>query len=118
MPAYARREIVATDHIGVYHCIARCVRRAFLCGDDPATGKNYDHRKGWIRDRLQTLASAFAIEVCGYSVMSNHFHVVLRVRPDLAGAWSDDEIAARWLRFCPATKPRDSRPNPKNTTTA
>ncbi len=104
MPAYARREIVATDHIGVYHCIARCVRRAFLCGDDPASGKNYDHRKGWIRDRLRTAASAFAIEVCGYSVMSNHFHVVLRVRPDLVGDWSDDEIAARWLRLYP---PRD-----------
>ena len=78
MPAYARREIVATDHIGVYHCIARCVRRAFLCGDDPVSGKNHDHRKGWIRDRLRALASVFAIEVCGYSVMSNRRGVIPR----------------------------------------
>ena len=38
MPAYARREIVDEDHVGVYHCIARCVRRAFLCGTDTYSG--------------------------------------------------------------------------------
>ncbi len=31
MPAYARQEIVATAPMGVYHGVARCVRRAFLC---------------------------------------------------------------------------------------
>ena len=49
MPAYPRHEIVAAGEVGIYHCIARCVRRAFLCGDDPLTGKNHDHRKEWIR---------------------------------------------------------------------
>ncbi len=41
MPTYARREIVIGDTVGVYHCIARCVRRAFLCGTDPYTGQDY-----------------------------------------------------------------------------
>ena len=62
MPAYPRHHIVADDEVGIYHCIARCVRRAFLCGDDPLTGKNHDHRKQWIRQRLQELASVFAID--------------------------------------------------------
>ena len=104
MPAYPRHHIVAADEVGLYHCIARCVRRAFLCGDDPLTGKNHDHRKGWIRVRLQELASVFAIEVCGYAVMSNHLHVILRLRPDLGQDWTDEEVALRWRILYP---PRD-----------
>ncbi len=72
MPTYARGQIVVEDMVGVYHCIARCIRRAFLCGIDPYTGQDYSHRKEWILDRLRELAGLFAIEVCGYSVMSNH----------------------------------------------
>src|ERR1039457_6121955 len=49
MPAYPRHEIVADDRVGLYHCIVRCVRRAFLCGEDPVSGKNYDHSKEGIR---------------------------------------------------------------------
>ena len=89
MPAYPRHEIVADDIVALYHCVVRCVRRAFLCGDDPVSAKNHDHRKGWIRLRLQHLAAVFGIDVCGYAVMSNHFHIVLRARPDLAQGWSD-----------------------------
>ena len=102
MPTYARRQIVVEDQVGVYHCIARCVRRAFLCGVDTYTGQDYSHRKEWILDRLRELAGLFAIEVCGYSVMSNHLHLILRNRPDIAGRWSADEIALRWLRIFPA----------------
>ena len=101
MPTYARRQIVVEDQVGVYHCIARCVRRAFLCGVDPYTGQDYSHRKEWILDRLRELAGLFAIEVCGYSVMSNHLHLVLRNRPDIADQWSADEIALRWCRVFP-----------------
>ena len=73
MPAFPRHEIVADDRVGLYHCIVRCIRRAFLCGEDPVSGKNYDHRKEWIRLRLQQLAAVFGIDICGYAVMSNHF---------------------------------------------
>lgn len=47
----------------IYHCINHCVRRAFLCGVDPASGKNYDHRQTWIQQRLEFLAGEFAIDV-------------------------------------------------------
>ena len=75
MPAYARRDIVDEDHIGVYHCIARCVRRAFLCGTDAYSGRDYGHRKVWIVDRLHQLAGLFGVEVCDYATMSNHLHL-------------------------------------------
>jgi REP element-mobilizing transposase RayT len=104
MPAYPRRQIVIKDQVGVYHCTSRCVRRAFLCGVDPLTHKNHEHRKGWIRDRLEQLASVFAIDICGYSVMSNHVHVIVRNRPDLVRDWTAEEIALRWKRLYP---PRD-----------
>jgi hypothetical protein len=35
------------------------------------TGREDSHRKEWILDRLRELAGLIAIEVCGYSVMSN-----------------------------------------------
>jgi REP element-mobilizing transposase RayT len=104
MPAYPRGQIVIKDEVGVYHCTSRCVRRAFLCGVDPLTKKNHEHRKEWIRDRLERLASVFAIDICGYSVMSNHVHVIVRNRPDLVRDWTAEEIALRWKRLYP---PRD-----------
>ncbi|HTU24476.1 MAG TPA: hypothetical protein VMF30_03695, partial [Pirellulales bacterium] len=65
MPAYPRRRIVADGEVGVYHCVARCVRRAFLCGFDAASGRSFDHRKQWLRERLETIAGIFAIDVLG-----------------------------------------------------
>ena len=101
MPASARRDIVHDAHAGVYHCIARCVRRAFLCGTDPYSGRDYSHRKAWILDRLRALAGLFGVEVCSYAIMSNHLHLVLRNRPDSVEQWSDAEVALRWRKLFP-----------------
>ena len=99
MPSCARKDIVTNGEVGVYHCVNRCVRRAWLCGHDPVTGSCYDHRKQWIEDRLEEFAGSFAVDVCGFSAMSNHVHVVLRTRPDVAEAWSDEEVAVAAGRF-------------------
>ncbi|GHA20574.1 transposase [Arenicella chitinivorans] len=79
-----------------YHCVARCVRRAYLCGVDRYSGTSYEHRRQWLEDKLHETANAFAIKLCAYAVMSNHYHVVLRVQPELAEAWSDREVIRRW----------------------
>lgn len=97
----ARKAVVDVDQVGVYHCISRCVRRAFLCGVDSYTGINYEHRRRWIADHLKTLSSLFGMEVFSYAVMSNHLHVVVRNRPDLAEAWSPEEVAQRWCTLFP-----------------
>lgn len=99
--ATARRLLVDASHSGVYHCISRCVRRAFLCGRDDFSGRDYEHRRGWIRDRLRELAGLYALEVHAYAVMSNHLHVVLRTLPGRVAGWSDAEVARRWLRIFP-----------------
>jgi REP element-mobilizing transposase RayT len=77
------------------------VRRAFLSGYDRETGRDYSHRKSWIVNRLRYLAGVFAIEVCAYAVMENHYHTVLRTRPDMVQSWSDWEVARRWLTLFP-----------------
>ena len=110
MPAYARKEIVREGEVGIYHCVARCVRRAFLCGDDPLTGKSFEHRRGWVQERLELLAANFACDVCGFSAMANHLHVVLRTRPDVAEALTDEEVALRWWRIFPKRRNEDGTP--------
>jgi putative transposase len=95
--ALPRSTYVKDGKEGVYHCFTRCVRRAFLCGFDLVTQGDYSHRKTWIVDRLRYLAGIFAIEVCAYAVMENHYHTVLRTRPDIVATWSDREVAIRWL---------------------
>ena len=92
----ARDQIISLDDTPYYHCMARCVRRAFLFGEDSLTGRSFDHRKAWVVDKLAFLSDVFAIDVCAYAVMSNHYHVVLRV--DAAGAdqWSMREVLERW----------------------
>ena len=103
----ARKEVVVDGVEGYYHCISRCVRRAFLCGRDPYTGKSYEHRKAWVEAQLKLMAEAFAVEICAFAVMSNHLHVVLRTRPDRAYDWSPKEVARRWLLVFP--KSRDEK---------
>ena len=70
--AIARSSLVKDDLEGCYHCISRIVRRAFLCGFDSLTKRNYEHRKIWLSQRLKELSEIFLIDVCGYAVMDNH----------------------------------------------
>lgn len=89
---------VSPDEPGFYHGISRCVRRAWLCGEDPVSGRNFDHRHGWIEARLIHLAGSFAVGLYAWTVMSNHTHVVLRIDPGQADAWTEEEVA-RWARI-------------------
>ncbi|SJL84727.1 transposase [Vibrio palustris] len=95
MPKSRSQQISLVD-TPYYHCVSRCVRRAFLCGDDAVTGQNYEHRRGWVEKRLLFLTQVFAIQVCAYAVMSNHTHVVLFIDEETAKNWSAMDIITRW----------------------
>lgn len=94
--ARPRKSLICLDDTPYYHCVSRCVRRAYLCGEDPFSGKSYEHRRGWVEQRLQRLAKVFAIDICAYAIMSNHSHLVLHVDKEEALGWSIDEVLRRW----------------------
>ena len=101
--AIARKRQVSLVDTKYYHCISRCVRRAFLCGEDRFTGKSYAHRRGWIEEKLLMLAKVFCIDVCAYAVMSNHTHLVLYVDDKKAKRLNDKAIIIRWHKLCKGT---------------
>jgi REP element-mobilizing transposase RayT len=91
----ARSQLVDLGVTRYYHCISRCVRRAFLCGE------GFEHRKQWIEDRLETLSQCFAVSVCGFAVMDNHLHVLVRLDADEATSWSAEQVVRRWITAYP-----------------
>jgi REP element-mobilizing transposase RayT len=95
----ARKNQISLIDTPYYHCISRCVRRSFLCGKDKYSGQSFEHRRGWVEDRLLFLASVFAIDVAAFAVMSNHTHVVVHVDKDTALAWSVDEVLKRYQKL-------------------
>ena len=94
-----RSQLVSPSRTRYYHCVSRCVRRAWLCGRDSYSGENFDHRKPWLLERMRLLAEVFAIRVAAYAVMSNHYHVVLYLDLEQSRSWDRDEVIGRWRRL-------------------
>jgi REP element-mobilizing transposase RayT len=92
----ARKEQVSLDATPYYHCVSRCVRRAFLCGYDHNSQTSYEHRRAWLENEMLKQVETFSIDIAAYAIMSNHYHIVLHVNKDKADSWSRDEVIARW----------------------
>lgn len=112
----ARRTLIVPGSAGSFHCVQRCVRRAFLCGHDRYSGQSFEHRKQWVERRLLLLSECFAVAIHAYAVMSNHLHVVVQFDPAWQAAWSDAEVAARWVRLFPPREDSDSARQHKQNT--
>jgi hypothetical protein len=90
-----RSMLVSVSDTPWYHVVSRCVRRAFLCGADAYSGQSFEHRRGWIVSRVKQLAGIFAIDVAAFAVMSNHYHLVVRIDTTRAKAWSREEVPTK-----------------------
>tara|TARA_Y100000033_G_C2751569_1_gene114133 strand:+ start:1413 stop:1805 length:393 start_codon:yes stop_codon:yes gene_type:complete len=90
-----RKQLVSLEATPYYHCVSRCVRRAFLCGTD-SEGRSFEHRRGWIEKLILDQAQVFCIDIAAYAVMSNHFHVVLHVSQQRAKDLTNLEVVQRW----------------------
>ena len=95
----ARRQLIDANATPFYHVINRCVRRAFLCGEDKLSGRSYEHRRGWIVDKIKALSAIFCIDICAYAVMSNHYHLVLKIDVDKAKSLTQKDIISRWCQI-------------------
>jgi REP element-mobilizing transposase RayT len=96
---YPRHSQISLKETPYYHCVARCVRRGWLYGYDKYAGKDFSHRKQWIIDRLTKLSMLFAIDVCAYAVMSNHYHLGVFVDVQRAQSWTELEVVRRWTQL-------------------
>lgn len=104
MPRALRCEQFDPNEVCILHLVQRCVRRAYLAGVDPVTGKDFGFRREWIRCRMERLASVFGIDVLSYAILSNHLHLIARNRPDVVVTWSDQDVALRWLKVFPGQR--------------
>jgi REP element-mobilizing transposase RayT len=95
----ARENLIDIQSTPYYHVINRCVRRAFLCGKDPYSGKNYEHRRQWIVDKIKSLSDVFAIDICAYAVLSNHYHLVLHINEAQAQSWDTKTVIEHWYEL-------------------
>ena len=95
----ARRKQLRLDITPYYHCVTRCVRRAFICGRDKVTGRDFSHRRDWIEKHLFVLTEVFCIDIAGYAIMSNHYHIVLHVDQERANRLTDVDVVERWHKL-------------------
>ncbi len=102
-----RTQLVDASLTRWYHCLTPCVRRAFLLGEGEF------NRKEWLDERLEELADIFAIGIGGFSVMDNHLHILVRLDPDIAAAWSDEEVWPVGAALSTADKSRRPMPATK-----
>ena len=95
----SRASLISLSDTPYYHCISRCVRRAFLCGEDEFTGQNFSHRRQWVAERMHFLADLFNIDICAYAILFNHYHLVLHADVKENQSFSNEEVCQRWCQL-------------------
>ena len=72
----------------VYHVISRTALDGFVLGDV---------EKEYLLSLIQWLSSVYFVEVLGFCLMGNHFHLLVRIQPETA--FSDADIQTRFQRY-------------------
>lgn len=96
MARFARVEVFASDEVAIVHVLNRTVRLCFLLGNDPISGKNFDHRRQWMVSELGHIAKGFGIDLLGFAILSNYFHLLSQKISKQANE-DDKEVGKFWI---------------------
>ena len=65
-----RKSQISVESTPYYHCVSRCVRRAFLCGEDRFSGRSFEHRRSFIETEL--LTKEIGVKKLGSGLVTQH----------------------------------------------
>ncbi len=102
-----RSDSMTEGEVESHHVFTRVAQQKHLCGVDLDTGIDYSYRRGMIRALLLFLGNFFAVDIGNYSILSNHFHGILRSRPDVVETWSDEQCAWNYKMLWPSWDARE-----------
>jgi len=80
--------MIIDDQSAVYHVMSRTALDGFPLRDV---------EKDFMLDLIRRYAALYLVEILGFSIMGNHFHLLLRVIPEYK--FTDDEILKRFVDF-------------------
>lgn len=78
------KEIFDPQEVNVLHVWLRTARQRHTFGRDREGDQDCTHRRDWAEDLPGQLVTLFAIEIGFQAHMGNHYHLLLRNRPDVA----------------------------------
>ena len=104
-----RSEVLDPHQVEAVHLYNRTIDGLFLMGQNPETGEDFSYRHGWIIDKMNQLFAHMCVELLTYGILSNHYHINVRTRPDIVAGLSDREVAERWLNTLSKKRDKDGK---------
>jgi putative transposase len=82
------QRLLINDESTVYHVMSRTALEGFPLGDV---------EKDFMLDLIRRYASLYFVEILGFCLMGNHFHILVRMIPE--NKFTDEEILKRFVDF-------------------
>ena len=82
------QRMIIDDQSAVYHVMSRTALDGFPLGDV---------EKDFMLDLIRRYSALYLVEILGFSIMGNHFHILVRVFPEYE--FTDEEILKRYADF-------------------
>jgi REP element-mobilizing transposase RayT len=82
------QRLIINDETAVYHVMSRTALDGFPLGDI---------EKDFMLDLIRRYATLYFVEILGFCLMGNHFHILVRMFPEYK--FTDDDIKKRYVEF-------------------
>jgi len=82
------QRLIIDDETAVYHIMSRTALDGFPLGDV---------EKDFMVDLIKRYSKLYLVEILGFCLMGNHFHILVKVLPEYK--FSDEEIEKRFVAF-------------------